>query len=981
MIALVTDISALKHSETLLRESYERMRIAFGRTSQLLWEVDVASRTFGIWDLEKQRYDEDKVFRGVPAALLERGWVHQESREAFAAFFRSMLAGKAEDRAAFIIRYFATGQYGWATLSYRMIFDEKGSPVKAIGVSEELPNIFSEQLRFSQEKRLMSSLRFSLLAVMEANLTADSVLFLAISGKSRVSGRTHTNYTEVFEAGVSALFGPEDEAHYRARLSPEALRKAYADGVGLVTAEYRRRGREGKIRWTSSTVILLHNPVTRELHAFGYLRDIDRRRHWELALPSRVERSGVTHLYTRETSEAMIRSILRESEGVHALCALALVDIRGIGDILENTGESVADWILFSISRLFQLLLDSESVVGQIARDRLILFLPDAVSEVWVQKKIEDTISMVQRLRDAANMKERITFTAGIATARCSRADYETLFVQAAYVCENRADDRADRTATFNRAVSEERSLPSLAADGSFVQMRSEEEKRPLTADERETMFRCMNLMLSGGGYDASVKAILRTVGDYYGADRTYVLLLSPDGENVSLAYEWMARGRRSLMRRMTDVPVKKLPIVQKALKSGKILLQGPHADPADPYGFTIAPLLLKGKRIGVLCMENPRAHGGETALLLALIPLLLREREQYAKKGLIVGTSSRDAMTGLLGREAYEDALRSLSADALSSLGVLYMDINGLKSVNETQGHEMGDRLLLFAAKNLVKVFPHAAVYRVTGHEFAVLVQDITHEAFLGKCARAQEAFDLKYPDRFCLGYTWSEQDFTARKLAENAEEVMRLNKQSYFRALERSGTRSESAAMRELKAALAAGLYAVYIQPKARIRTGEIIGGEALVRYMDPKRGVVVPAEFIGRMEREHIIRELDFYVLEQTLRILHDWKATGKRLLPVSVNFSRQTLLDRSALPTVLAIHGRYDIPMELIEIEITESIGGIERETVAHAVETFRRHGFRLSLDDFGAEYSSMSVLATVPFDSVKLDKSIVGNFVS
>ena len=171
------------------------------------------------------------------------------------------------------------------------------------------------------------------------------------------------------------------------------------------------------------------------------------------------------------------------------------------------------------------------------------------------------------------------------------------------------------------------------------------------------------------------------------------------------------------------------------------------------------------------------------------------------------------------------------------------------------------------------------------------------------------------------------------------------------------------------------------MYIQPKTKLSTGKIIGGEALARYLDPVRGVVTPTEFIGRMEKEHVIRELDFFMLDQTLAIMQDWKKRGLKLVPISVNFSRQTLLDRSALAAVLSIHSRYNIPTDYIEIEITETLGMVERQTVAHAVEGLREQGFKLSLDDFGSEYSSISMLSDIHFDSVKLDKSIIHNFVN
>ena len=173
----------------------------------------------------------------------------------------------------------------------------------------------------------------------------------------------------------------------------------------------------------------------------------------------------------------------------------------------------------------------------------------------------------------------------------------------------------------------------------------------------------------------------------------------------------------------------------------------------------------------------------------------------------------------------------------------------------------------------------------------------------------------------------------------------------------------------------------FTVFFQPKVDMRTGGTVGAEALVRGLDGAGLVIPPSRFMENMEKSGSIRELDLYVLNQTLAAMENWRRKGLRLLPVSVNFSRYTLFSPSSPGSVLAILSRYpSLPPELVEIEVSEAALDVETGSLKRIMGSFRPFGLRFGLDDFGCRYSNLSLFTNVNFDTVKLDRSLIRDIV-
>jgi len=166
------------------------------------------------------------------------------------------------------------------------------------------------------------------------------------------------------------------------------------------------------------------------------------------------------------------------------------------------------------------------------------------------------------------------------------------------------------------------------------------------------------------------------------------------------------------------------------------------------------------------------------------------------------------------------------------------------------------------------------------------------------------------------------------------------------------------------------------VFYQPKYSILTETIVGAEALIRWNHPRRGRVSPEEFIPICEENGFICELDFYVLEEVCLQLQEWKRLGKKLLKISVNFSRVHLSDPAFVEKLVSCISQHGLETSMIEIELTESVAHHEMGILLDVMRKIKEEGFGLSMDDFGSGYSSLNLLREMPVDVLKLDKGFL-----
>lgn len=349
------------------------------------------------------------------------------------------------------------------------------------------------------------------------------------------------------------------------------------------------------------------------------------------------------------------------------------------------------------------------------------------------------------------------------------------------------------------------------------------------------------------------------------------------------------------------------------------------------------------------------------------------------------------DSLTGMPNRLSFWQRLQEIVNQARLYKGsavVMLFDLDNFKDVNDTHGHDAGDKLLQDLARRLsfFRKTPEM-LYRLGGDEFALISYDLSEEMALERANVIREKIGQPYQiyDSFihidaCIGIVISTGECRTDYLYKCADLALyEAKKESaanvqIFRPGMLERLQENKSFEDDLLHALAKDEFRVYYQPIADARNGEIYGYEALVRWFHPVRGTVAPTEFIPVAEKIGLINSLGEWVLKTACEAAARWPSR----LKVSVNVSPVQMIDHSLTDSVISILKSTGLDPHRLDLEVTESDVFNENTSSLEILSQLRALGVQISIDDFGTGYSSLSRLSYFPFDKIKIDRSFVVN---
>ncbi len=366
------------------------------------------------------------------------------------------------------------------------------------------------------------------------------------------------------------------------------------------------------------------------------------------------------------------------------------------------------------------------------------------------------------------------------------------------------------------------------------------------------------------------------------------------------------------------------------------------------------------------------------------------------------------DPLTRLPNREFFREQLAEAIKQAAvegCQIGVMLVDLDGFKEVNDRLGHAQGDRVLQKVARRLANCVravdsisrgrladPDRMVSRIGGDEFTILLAHIRNHEEAAIVARRilqslRDALDLDGREvhigaSIGIAIYPSEETEGIDGLLRNADLAMyhakqcgRNNYQFFDESLNDAAQR-RSALAGELRRAFENGDFSLVFQPIAETSTGRFVALEALLRWDHPERGRLGAGEFVQIAEETGLMASLGEWVLGESCRLWSRWRDAGLPGLRLCVNVSGLQLRSDDLPGAVERILGEYGIPGKQLELEITESAMMEDEEEASRTLESLKRQGVRIALDDFGTGYSSLSYVKRFPVDAIKIDRSFV-----
>ncbi|WP_332880439.1 diguanylate cyclase domain-containing protein [Oxalobacter formigenes] len=342
------------------------------------------------------------------------------------------------------------------------------------------------------------------------------------------------------------------------------------------------------------------------------------------------------------------------------------------------------------------------------------------------------------------------------------------------------------------------------------------------------------------------------------------------------------------------------------------------------------------------------------------------------------------DVLTGIYNMQAFYDRASSMMRNNPErQYYIVRLDIDRFKVINDLYGLEEGDRLLKTIAGLLSDRMKENAAYgRISGDIFCACVaysrEEIIH--FVQDVAARLAEYPLASKIIPSFGICKVDNVQTPiNVLCDWANLALKTVKGSFYPIYAfydetlRHQILSEKKIESEMDLALLRKEFLMYLQPKVDIATSKIIGAEGLVRWNHPEEGLIPPDRFVPLFEKNGFIIQMDEYIWEQACICLKRWVDMGLEPVPVSVNVSRMHIHDNKLNEKLLELIRKYDLPPELLELELTESIFFENEELLVGTIRKLQQDGFSISLDDFGAGYSSLNMLKDLSIETIKLDR--------
>ena len=963
IIALSVDVSKEKQIDRELREIQEIYIWGLEKGTVGFWELDIEKNTF---------VNSAGEFFGSIEDMVTAGEIHIDSVLEFARIKERVIAGEKEGE------FFIKGQdrakgFEWQRISYRTMGSKAENSVRVFFVGEALPGEIKSKTTYIREEWIKKELQNIGLRVYKTNLSANKVEENKAQSDEitgALDDKKAKTYEDVLNSIGESFVKHGKKENFKRSNSRKTLLENFQNGRDSSKEMIQTVDESGKLRWTTIYNRIIIHPSTGDYYSYIYLKHDDEKWRRENASVEQIPIDSMTGIYDEAALPEMVNKVLKQRKDNNAY-GLIMLDMANYYSQKSRQGDKAFTRNFIRLAEDIRLLLPSTQIVSLKGRGKFIIFLEveqnESIKEV--SGNFIDKLKEVFRILDPKNA---ILFYGGIALWNPGD-NYEKLY-QKALIARNLAGigdnwgyaffEGKENTANTSGLISKQpvtfanTELEFTKDDDGFIK-----EDKELV----QTILSCSANFLEKKDLEIALLEVCEILADYYYSEKIFLMEFkeAPFRQGTSLLWQ---RGTTGLLK---DRDFPEAAIYASTFLEGYKRKEGFISKDILAVPFMIDDIF--GGFVGVI---KPTRYQGDLRLLhtvsyimgTELYRVRLREGKDY--------DSLHDPGTGFYNRREYNNALEQLEMEGLSSLGVLMVEINEVATKNTMGGMKDTESKAIQVAEIIRRTCLECKVFRVTEREFVMLCTDATLEHFMATSTSIYDDLLLNMEGITSLGYCWSGEDIEINRLLQHAEELKKIDRLKYRGKSYGDQEKDKEEALTKLLQEIKDKRFSVSIQPIIEASTGKIRGGEALVRRIDDEGYLRLPIEFIRNFETLGIIRYIDLFVLEEACKEISGWIEKGGQRVPISVNFSRETLLESDIISQLITISEKYKVPRELIEIEVTERLGDLEESTIMGIAKSIKESGYGLSLDDFGTEYSNLSVVSRLKLDTLKIDRSLI-----
>ncbi|MDO5521118.1 MAG: EAL domain-containing protein [bacterium] len=828
-------------------------------------------------------------------------------------------------------------------------------------------NVVSLQELKSIQQRYEIVLSVTSELVYEYDVKRDTIHYFSTGEGSIKRPEKIHNYLNIMEHGsINGAYLTEDSKMRFNELKREfSLNRLYSEEEHLCFIHPN-----GTEQWLYVIGKALYDQFGKIELVVGRISDATDYKKHEETLLQEARMDALTKVSNRQHAKNEINEYLKENKN-QFLPSLLIIDIDNFKAINDNYGHGTGDAVLLKISALLKQEFHKDDIIGRLGGDEFIIFLKEIQEESTVSEKARHICECI------TNSFHQVSISVGMTVIKEGEVDFDLLY-HTADAALYQAKRRGKNTFVSYSELDDEAQKDIVV----------------ITEEERVTM----EAKLHETKENRSVQLATQVLGNY---KQIYYVNLTKD------QVECYHRGSQLYQEHQFKTFTQLYEHVENEIISKKEKEEFQQFANIENF----KNLLKQGKERFETYI---RLYSGRNAFCWYVVEVInhfVNEEEDICctflvkdvdnlniEKLEIWNTSRHSTYEKELAEEIYYDSMTGLYKYSKlffmvrnilnqykdKNFAFITFNINRFRIFNDMYGEKVTENVLIQIADVLRSLQAEDKLCsRYQSDQFIVFLSYSTNQEILDviETIRSEciEIFRRKGNLKLSFGvYQINDRTLPVRlmcdraRLAEYSVKGLTMQHYAFYNEEYRSQLMEQQLIENEMDEALRSGQFEMYLQPSYDLRTGEILGGEALVRWEHPERGMIYPDKFIPLFEKNGFIIQLDEFIWEEACKVLRNWYKRGYEI-PLSVNISRVHTYDINFVQKLVNLVEKYEIPRYLLQLEFTESMFTGDGDLLLTLMRRLKEQGFILLMDDFGSGYSSLNMLKNMPIDIVKLDR--------
>lgn len=867
--------------------------------------------------------------------------------------------------------------------------DEKGILVQYAMMDMTEFHDTVEQMRLEQ-KKLNIIVEIAADLIFEYDIKNDAMHYTRQSEDGLNAEHIPHNYFDVIRD--EGWVHPEDMEAF------EEFREQMSGGKQVVHTIIRKRFADRKFHWVEVDGRTIYDKDGNADKVIGKITNIDSRMEKEELLKITSEKDSLTGLYNHQTCIDKVRKQLRLTRQGEQ-CVLVVCDIDNFKQINDSNGHLFGDAVLCTFADEMRSIFPS-AIKGRIGGDEFMMMMRDTSRE-QLEYKLQQLCDRFSKLNVHDGSDVRISCSIGAVICTHDKHDYETAFQLADAALYRVKNTSKGMYYVVNITDDKEELRQSYLSQKKTDESEYVRQESLIRNDEDLVMF-SLELLENVEDVRIGLKMVADRACRFFGFDEvTYVRQEEDEFEKV---FHWGSHEQSSFRSRILNNDEVKWAYMDRPFDENNSLALI-NSEITDKEGNVTGSMLVvkyekqDGSRRYVLFVDRllERSWDIERATLVRIAGIIYNRimRMKAAERSLVEAELmvNYDSLTNLPTYSKFlnvsEQYLDGISKHEKPSYFFMYVDFENFQYMNEIYGYSVGDGVLRRFADYLRDWNKGVYFSRITSDHYCGLFRDddkslVEVKNYMNKfCSDINKEYPLGNVNLVCgFSQVTGVEDEEVSVLLDCANIARKHGKGKgetcFFLYSDNIKIQNETEmnVVTHMTTALENNEFRAYLQPKVCLHTGKIVGAEALVRWQRDGGILFYPDQFIPVFERNGFITKVDFYVLEEVLKYLRSAMDAGEDVVPVSVNFSRLHNNDDSWVDKIKHLLDKYNVPPNLLEVEVTESVYMYDFKGLRDKAKRLRDMGVVISIDDFGSGYSSLNVLSKVSADVIKLDRQFL-----